>query len=519
MAITDVTAGADLQAALNNAQPGDTLRLETGATWEGDYLFTEKAAGGVTISCDVERLPLPGNRVTQTLADGYPRVVGHLRTNPKASGYTLAGIRVDSYPNYYTTGLVDIGGQGVNMDYVCTSEAELPRDWVIDRCWFQADPGWGGKRGIAANCGALTVRDSVIKNFFSDGQDTQAIGAWNGTGPYTITNNYLEASGENVMFGGACPAIHGLVPSDITITGNWFHKPDSWRVVDVMGRPAGLLRPHRTKPGLFVTKAAPAVKNLFEIKNGKRCKLFRNIFEGCWSKAQAGFAFQLTVRTCEAGDYPWACVNDILIEQNLIISENGINILGIDGAREHCPDPPYAGEAQTIVMVKNEIRASWCFQIMSAARGITITDNTCAANYGAMMAFDTMEGLPEMTDLIVERNAIRYGTGIVGSGAGPGTQALDMFWEAWKFAGNAVFGIPSSELWWITQPQWYPPDNLYTDAVDVPPGYGCDTSALERDLAHVRDGQTAGTTPQPTGGTITLSAATNAGKYELVPVG
>ena len=63
----------------------------------------------------------------------------------------------------------------------------------------------GQKRCIALNAANVTISDSYIAECKGVGQDTQAIGGWNGPGPYTIENNYLEAAGENVMFGGADP--------------------------------------------------------------------------------------------------------------------------------------------------------------------------------------------------------------------------------------------------------------------------------------------------------------------------
>ena len=66
---------------------------------------------------------------------------------------------------------------------------------------------FGQKRGIALNAAHVTIADSYIAECKGVGQDTQAIGGWNGPGPYVIENNYLEGAGENVMFGGADPAI------------------------------------------------------------------------------------------------------------------------------------------------------------------------------------------------------------------------------------------------------------------------------------------------------------------------
>jgi hypothetical protein len=60
-------------------------------------------------------------------------------------------------------------------------------------------------------------------------QDTQAICGWNGPGPFLIENNYLEAAGENVMFGGSDPSIPHLVPNDITIRRrNLIWWPVAW---------------------------------------------------------------------------------------------------------------------------------------------------------------------------------------------------------------------------------------------------------------------------------------------------
>src|SRR5262245_20354437 len=223
MAVTQVHAGDDLQAALDAAQPGDTLELDSGAAWSQDLLFREKTGGNapVTVKCGNSLLPAPGNRVTEEQSLAYPRLIGNHKTMPKASNWVLRGVRIEAYPNAYTGGSLDLGGSGINGDIVVNTDADLPRMWALEHCWFQADPNAGGKRGIAPNCAGFTISDSAIMGYWSDFQDTQAIGAWNGPGPFSIVNCTLEASGENVMFGGACPAISGLIPSDITVTGCW----------------------------------------------------------------------------------------------------------------------------------------------------------------------------------------------------------------------------------------------------------------------------------------------------------
>jgi hypothetical protein len=103
----------------------------------------------------------------------------------------------------------------------------------------------------------------------------------NGPGPYLIANNYLEASGENIMFGGADPYIANLVPSDITIRQNYISKPLSWR------------------------GQAWIVKNLLELKNAQRVTIDGNLIENNWAAAQPGVAIVLTPRN-QDGNSPWS---------------------------------------------------------------------------------------------------------------------------------------------------------------------------------------------------------------------
>ena len=81
----------------------------------------------------------------------------------------------------------------------------------------------------------------MLNSFISDikavNADSQAIVGYNGEGPFTIENNYLEAAGENVMFGGSDPAVTNLVPSDIVLRRNHLFKPLAWRNA-IMAPPA-----------------------------------------------------------------------------------------------------------------------------------------------------------------------------------------------------------------------------------------------------------------------------------------
>ena len=107
----------------------------------------------------------------------------------------------------------------------------------------------GARRGIAMNSRHTAVIDSYLSDFKEVGADSQAIAGWNGAGPFRIANNYLEAAGENVMFGGADPTIRDLVPADIEIRRNHFAKPLRWKIghPDLRGRRVGGQEPVRAE--------------------------------------------------------------------------------------------------------------------------------------------------------------------------------------------------------------------------------------------------------------------------------
>src|SRR5262249_22462042 len=156
-----------------------------------------------------------------------------------------------------------------------------------------------------------------IADCHEDGADAQAICGWNGPGPFKIEDDYLEGSGENVMFGGADPSIKDLVPSDIEIRHNTFRKPLSWKAND---------------PTYAETHWS--VKNLLELKNARRVVIERNRLENCWVDAQTGFAIQLTPRN-QDGAAPWSTVEDVAIVNNVVAhAAGGVNILGRDNNQQ-----------------------------------------------------------------------------------------------------------------------------------------------------------------------------------------
>jgi hypothetical protein len=80
-------------------------------------------------------------------------------------------------------------------------------------------------------------------------------------GPFKIVNNFLEAAGETIIFGGGRAT---ATPTDIEIRRNHMFKPMTWM---------------KGQPGFVggVDGSPFIVKNLFELKNAQRVLLEGNI--------------------------------------------------------------------------------------------------------------------------------------------------------------------------------------------------------------------------------------------------
>ncbi|HEX5736730.1 MAG TPA: hypothetical protein VF131_28115 [Blastocatellia bacterium] len=229
-----VATSEDLQAALDAARPGDVIIIEAGATLVGNFILPNKSTGGagdwITIRSSATDETLgPGGRVTPAHSAFMPKLVSPneqpaLRTSPRAHNYRLIGIEFtiasEVMLNY---GIVRLGdGDEKERDL-------LPSNIVIDRCYIHGHPLADVSRAIALNSASTDIINSYISDIHGIGFDTQAICGWNGPGPFKIINNYLEAAGENVLFGGADPRIPDLVPEDIEFRRNDCSKPLSWQ--------------------------------------------------------------------------------------------------------------------------------------------------------------------------------------------------------------------------------------------------------------------------------------------------
>lgn len=324
---------SDLQSAINAANPGSVLVLDAGAVFKGSFSLPDKPGEGWIILTSSHLYLLPaaekrvqpdaptGNSAFPTQKDAMPKVVSTnpsglpcFRTMPSAHHFRFVGLEITVDTNVLNNyGLMFLGDASAAQN----SLDKAPHDLVVDRCYIHGHTkATIMKAGVLLNCANSAVLNSHISDFHSVGYDTYAIGVTNGPGPFVIVNNYLEAAGENILFGGAAPAIPGLVPSDIEVRNNHFFKPFSWRIG------------HPDYAGKHWT-----IKNLFELKTGVRVLLDGNILENVWADlpvGQSGYAIVLTVRS-EGGAAPQADVSDIAVTNNIIRHAGaGISLSGHD---------------------------------------------------------------------------------------------------------------------------------------------------------------------------------------------
>ena len=408
-----VSVGAALQDAIDQAQPGDTIELENGATFVGNFTLTAKDGDGViTIrSAPHEDLPDEGMRVRPADAPllaklRSPNESPAVQTAARAHGWRLLLLEIG--PNATPANDVIRFGDGSSRQ---RSVEDAPYDLEIDRCYIHGDAAVGQKRGLALNSGSARVVNSYFADFKMTGQDAQAIAAWNGPGPYQIVNNYLEAAGQNVLVGGADPAIPNLVPSDIIFRGNHVSKPTAWR--------GGRWQ----------------VKNLFELKNAARVLIEDNLFEHNWQAAQSGPALLFTPRN-QDGTAPWSVVREVTLRRNVVRHvAAAINVLGTDSNNRSAQTSAIAIHHNLFVEVDARVwGGNGVFLLIGdGPRDVVVDHNTVMQSGAAVSVY----GRP-VEGFVFTNNVVRYNNlGIKGDARAPGNDSIGAYFPGGLVTHNA----------------------------------------------------------------------------------
>lgn len=423
-----------LQAALDAAQYGDVIVVQAGVAYEGGFVLPRKSGTGEIVIQSSRANELPENvrvkpkdpRQKDVFARlQTPDVEPVVKTAPGARGYRFVGIEFSTTDEKVK--VYDLVRLGEGRREQKTRDA-APHDLVIDRCYIHGFDTQDVQRGISLNSANTTIRKSHISDIHGVGYDTQAIAGWNGPGPFYIIDNYLEAAGENIMFGGADPASEDLIPSDIEISGNTVFKPLSWKVG------------HPTYAGKHWT-----VKNLLELKNATKVTIEGNWFENNWTDGQAGIAILFTVRNQE-GTAPYSIVKNVSFKNNVVKgAEGAINFLGTDNEK------PSAQSSLALIDNNLFVDIRGPFLTMNGFHNVTVSHNTHFQTGNIM----TLYGKPANDFIYRDNLTIRgaKGYGVFGDATGEGAVALRKFaFNRGEFHNNVLAGADSSV---------YPKDNFF----------------------------------------------------------
>lgn len=444
-ATTRVSDSFQLQDALNASQPGDLVVVEVGA-YVGSFSLPKKAEGPPVYVVSAGLGYLPSGRVSLDNYGAMPKLIAPDPTSPAlytvagAHDYRFVGIDFGCEAGEANNGLVRMGTGSE------TVAEDFPSRIILDRCLVRGDSANGGRRGVLLSGNYLAVINSHLCDWKLTDRDAQAIAGWTGNGPWRIENCYIEGAGENLLVGGSDPAIQGLVPSDIQITGNLFSKPLAWNPWS----PA-------------YDGSAWQVKNALELKNARRVLISGNRLEHNWAAAQSGCIVLFTAKN-QDGYAPWSCVEDVTFVGNQIAGTlRGIAMSGNDGVQ------PSAGGRR--ILVKNNYisdlggplwgegqEPAWtssCALLMASGMDDVQIDHLTAIHNPDMSfpgAFLIADGAPfvrfKLTNSVWENNAY----GIKGGGTAQGNETLAIWFPGAVVQRNLMIGAAS----------WnYPTDNFF----------------------------------------------------------
>lgn len=266
-----ITTPTELDLAQLTAVPGDVLTLSPSLVYPAPFTLRQS----ITLQSQtyLTRLGVP-----MTADEPAPRFLSGFTAQSDA--HALLGLDIRHTDPTRTLGVM--GGNG----------------GVWDRMRLLGDPVNGARRGINFTGANGTISNPYIDDIFWPSEDTQAIYSQEMLpgGGLTVSNGFLRAAGEVVMFGGGDALSEAGIPRNITFTDCVLTKRPEWMVWVSKG------------------KHVQQVKGAFELKDAIGVRMTRCHFEGAGvSAGQGAYLLVFTPRN-QGGHAPWSTVQDVVIE-------------------------------------------------------------------------------------------------------------------------------------------------------------------------------------------------------------
>ena len=468
-----VNSGENLQAALNSARCGDTIHLQAGATFTGQFTFPAKSCDAshwivVRTSADNSTLPAEGSRLTPCYA-GVVSLPGRPAFHCVSTKNVLAKLvmaTTGSGPVLFASGANHYRLMGLEITRAATAglvyglassvSGGTMNNVILDRVWMHGTAQADTTRGVWLGGGTyISIIDSFLTDFHcvsltGSCGDSQAITGGIGKGPmgpYKITNNFLEAAGENILFGGGAAS---ATPTDIQVSQNHMFKPMTW----MKGQP-GYVGGANGNPF--------SVKNLLELKNAQRVLLDSNIMENTWGGfSQVGYAILLTPKN-QSSLCPICQVTDITIRYNYI-SHMGAGMQLANGRADNGALPLNGGRYSIHDDVFDDINGtiyhgpSFFAQVstepgVTVLHDVTINHVTAFAPKTLLLIGDVLSTNAPMLNFAFTNNIVNAGASPVWSTGTDGSLncavhdspiiTLTACFSSHIFSNNAVVAIPS----------------------------------------------------------------------------
>jgi hypothetical protein len=538
--VISVPKGGDFQQALNGAKCGDTIQLQAGTAYTGQFHLPAKSCDDnhwiiVRTSAPDSSLPAEHTRIVPCYA-GVSSLPGRPAFQCPSNNNVMAKIQFDastSGPIIYDNGanhyrfvgleITRTLNSGVVYNLIVRAKQATADHIVFDRCWIHGTAQDETQRGVMmTGTRYVAVIDSYLSDFHCIAisgacVDSQAVAGGIGNdpmGPFKIVNNYLEASGENILLGGDAATTS---PADIEIRHNHLLKPMIWKA----GQP-GFVGGRNGNP--FIVKA------LFELKNAQRLLFEGNVLDNDWGGfSQQGAAIGLGPKNQAIGDKnvcPLCVVTDITIRYVKIshvaggfVLGNGLSANGgaaLDGGRYSIHDVTI----DDIDAVKYE--GYGVFAQVSTGKGAPLLhdvsiNHVTAFQPGVMLNVgDFVSRNGRMRNFVYTNNIVNTGNAPTSTtGGGPENCAhqptpalvIAACFQNYTFSHNAIVATPSNY-----PPSHYPADNFFpgsqssVDFVNYANGNGGDYRLQSRSRF-----KNAGTDGKDLGADITALEAATAG--------
>jgi hypothetical protein len=426
-------AGDSVQQALKRASCGDTIELPPASTFESSLELPSKSCDDThwillrTATPD-SSLPAEGARISPCYA-GVPSLPGRPLSPCASSQNVMARIGGSKGSNkiisneaganhYRLIGLeiADTGANGTAGGFWNLVLLKGANHIIFDRCWLHGSPVGEDVKGIVFESSSyIAIVDSFISDIHSkasaNGADSSAVGSLSGIGPVKVVNNFLEAAGANVLWGGGRA---DTTLSDIEFRRNYVSKPLIW---------------WHKHSSFFGTQFA--IKNLYETKNSVRELIEGNVFENNWAQSQKGTAILLYPKN-QYGDCPACTVHDLTFRYNVLRhTVNGMTINTSYATTCHGEAGNGTGNCHFLSGEISNVNVH--DNVLEDVNTKTYAPGDCCAN-GWLWSIGTNQERNWPHDVIIEHNTgFPTGAGILITTGGPEAQI-----ERFTFRNNLV---------------------------------------------------------------------------------